>query len=97
MPAFERESGTFSISNRWMIFSVASLLYLLSMFYRSSITVIAPNLMAEPLCPDRLLPLATGRPPVSCHEGRAHGRRSRVRRGGRGATTGLPKSLTSFD
>ncbi|OPY89254.1 MAG: putative sulfoacetate transporter SauU [Syntrophaceae bacterium PtaU1.Bin231] len=47
MPAFGRQSLLALCTNRWTIFSVASLLYVLSMFYRSSITVIAPDLMAD--------------------------------------------------
>lgn len=47
MPVFDRVSLPASWTNRWTIFSVASLLYVLSMFYRSSITVIAPDLMAD--------------------------------------------------
>ena len=34
-------------SRRWMIFTIASLLFLLSQFYRASIAVIAPQLIAD--------------------------------------------------
>jgi len=47
MPFPSHESFRLLLSNRWVIFSVASLLYLLSMFYRSSITVVAPDLMTD--------------------------------------------------
>ncbi len=47
MFAFNRESITRMLSSRWIIFFVASFLYLLSMFYRSSITVIVPDLMRD--------------------------------------------------
>ena len=47
MPFPRTESYRRALSNRWVIFSVASLLYLLSMFYRSSVTVIAPDLMTD--------------------------------------------------
>jgi sugar phosphate permease len=47
MPTFNREPFPRELSNRWVIFSVTSFLYLLSMFYRSSITVIAPDLMTD--------------------------------------------------
>ena len=47
MPFPRTESYRLALSNRWVIFSVASLLYLLSMFYRSSVTVIAPDLMTD--------------------------------------------------
>jgi len=47
MPVFSLESFRLVLSNRWVIFSVTSLLYLLSMFYRSSVTVIAPDLMTD--------------------------------------------------
>jgi len=38
---------TITISRRWLIFLVASLSYVLSQFYRSSIAVISPNLVAD--------------------------------------------------
>lgn len=47
MPFPGLESFRPLLSSRWVIFSVASFLYLLSMFYRSSITVIAPDLMTD--------------------------------------------------
>ncbi len=36
-----------SLSRRWVIFSIASLLFLLSQFYRASIAVITPELMVD--------------------------------------------------
>ena len=38
---------TFALSRRWIIFSTATLLFLLSQFYRASVAVITPDLIRE--------------------------------------------------
>ncbi len=46
-PGTQKEPMTFVLSRRWIIFFTATLLFLLSQFYRASVAVITPDLIRE--------------------------------------------------